>query len=350
MANLIASAKQVNAAWLQSIFDRIDENFPEINHVKVAPIGNGNTGDTVRAIIEYKQGNSDSSLSAVSSVVCKFHPTTPEAVELAKMYGVFVVEANALKLLAEYPELSIPELYFVDVAEDGAEFNLVCEDLSTFCQLGDQIAGCSVKEAEASVIELAKLHRQFWNEPQLEDLAWIRPRMALPENVYDLLKPRLTDYLSEALCEIVEESIPLVFDWLQRPPKNRTLIHSDCRVDNILFDNRKSSAPKAYLIDFALTNIGEAAADVSYFLTSSVSPEDRLACEMDLLNIHTQEIAKKDPSYTIDVALEAYQANIFSSLYVTLIASLGMPETPHNRMLFTKLFERNCAAVKHWAL
>lgn len=351
MPQLISSAKDINAAWLQSILERSDPSFPDIKSVNVAPLGNGNTGDTVRVVIDYASNDIvNQAGSFPTSVVCKFHPSSPEAIEVTKMHGVFVVEANALKLLAACPELSIPELYFVEVADDGGEFNLVCEDLSTFCELGDQIKGCSIKEAEASVRELAKLHRQFWNEPQLNDLAWLRPRMLLPDNAFDLLESRLTGYLEQEHVDIVRQSIPLVFQWLQHQPANQTLIHSDCRVDNILFNNRNIDAPKAYLIDFALANVGDAVADVSYFLTSSVSPEDRLACELDLLEIHTQEIAKKDPTYTIEMAIDAYKENIVSSLYLTLIASMGMPDTPHNRLLLTKLFERNCAAVKHWAL
>lgn len=347
MPTLISSANHIDASWLQAIFRKAGKDLPAITNVHVEALGNGNTGDTVRAVFEYETA---APTGAPTSVVCKFHPAVSEKFETTKLHGVFVIEANALKLLAGGVDASIPELYFVDVAEDGGEFNLVCEDLSTFCELGDQITGCSIKEAEAAVIELAKLHRQFWNEPQLDHLSWVRPRMAFPENAMELLHDRLTDLLNEEQYDTVKKSIPLIFDWLKLKPANQTLIHSDCRVDNILFDNRSSGAPKAYLIDFALANIGDATADVAYFLTSSVSPEDRLVCEMDLLKIHTQEIAKKDPTYTIEMAVEAYRENIVSSLYLTMIASMGMPDTEHNRLLLTRLFERNCAAVKHWAL
>lgn len=347
MPQMISSAKQINAAWLEKIFKEAGKDLPAISSVSVAPIGNGNSGDTVKATIEYAE---EAPASAPLSVICKFPSTIPETFESAKMHGIFITEANALKLVADGSGISVPELYFVDVAEDGGEFNLVCEDLSAFCELGDQIGGCSVKEAEASIIELAKLHRQFWNAPQLSELTWIKPPMPMPPNVLELVNDRLRDLLSEEHHNIVKQGVPLLFEWLKHEPTNTTLIHSDCRVDNILFDNRNASAPKAYLIDFALANIGDATADVAYLLTSSVSPEDRLACEMDLLKIHTQEIAKKDPTYTPDMAVEAYRKNIVSSLYLTVLSALGMPETPHTCLLLKTLFERNCAAVKHWAL
>lgn len=347
MPTLVSSIDQIDTQWMQSVFSAAGMNLPKIKNLKIEPLGHGNTGSTVKVSVAY-----DSELPNISpaSVVCKLHPAEPAKFEMTKQHGVFVVESNALQLLAGGLDVSIPALYFVDVAQDGGEFNLVCEDLSVFCELGDQIKGCSIQEAKAAVTELAKLHRQFWNEPLLEDLHWVKPRMRLPENVLELIRERLTRILSEEQHDIVQQGVPLVFEWLERPSSNRTLIHTDCRVDNILFDNRDRLTPKAYLIDFALTNVGDASADLAYFLTSSVAPVDRLACEMDLIKIHTQEIAKKDPEYTFEKAVIAYRENIVSSLYLTLIAALGMPENPYNEQLFAKLFERNCAAVKHWAL
>ena len=346
MPGIISSAKEIDADWLQSVFSAAGKNLPVIRDVRVEPLGNGHSGDTVRTVFEYE---SEAPADAPTSAVCKFHPTTPEMFELTKSLGMFAVEANALKLLSKGVDASLPELYFVDIAESG-EFNFVCEDLTTFCELGDQIAGCSIKEAEAAVLELAKLHRQFWNEPQLNDLEWVKPRRPIPENTLELLHDRLLDLLDDEQVDIVKKGVPMVLDWLRCEPKNPTLVHSDCRVDNMLFDSRDSSNPKAYLIDFAETNIGDAVADVAYFLTSSISSEDRLACELELLKLHTLEIAKKDPSYTFEEAVEDYRENIVSSLCVTLFATLGLPSSPRNDLLLTKLFERNCAAVKHWTL
>ena len=345
MPKLISTVEEIDAQWLQAVFSECGKELPTISKVSIEPIGNGNSGTTVRAVLEYGTKN-----TAPTSVVCKLHSDVPEVFEATRAAGVFLTEANALQLLASGSDAAIPELYFVDVSADGGKFNLVCEDLSKVCVLGDQIGGCSVKQAEAAVKELAKMHRQFWNEPQLSELAWIRPRIEFPEDALALLQDKLTVLINAEQLEIVKQSIPLVRDWLRRTPNNRTLIHTDCRVDNMLFDDRDVDAPKAFLIDFALANVGDAADDLAYFLTSSVSPEDRLACEMDLLELHTQEIAQKDPAYTIEQAVEAYRANIVSSLYLTMIATMGMPDTPHNRLLLTALFERNCAAVQHWAL
>lgn len=345
MPRLLSTIDEIDREWLASVFAEAGMQVPEIKGVQIEPIGAGNTGITVRALIDYVQSDTP----APKSVVCKFHPND-ERIEMVKAAGVFITEANTLKLLAEHSEAAIPICYSVQVNEDGSQFNLVCEDLSERCDLGDQIKGCTIPEARAAVIELAKLHRQFWNESTLSTLAWVRPRMPLPDNALDLLEGRLSALLTDDQHNIVKQTTPHIYDWLAATPQNHTLIHVDCRVDNVLFDNADPNSPQAFLIDFALATVGDAAADVAYLLTSSLTPEDRLACEIELLTLHTQEIANKDPAYTIDIATAAYRENIVSSLYLTMIAALGMPDVPEANLLLTRLFERNCAAVDHWLL
>ena len=341
---LLSSIDQIEARWLESVFAEAEINAPAISNVQVRPLGAGNTGTTVKVSLEYEPSDT----AAPASVVCKFHPVDQAKIEAIKSAGVFLTETNVQKLLAERCEAAIPECYFVAVADDGSQFNMVCEDLSEKCELGDQINGCSIVEANAAILELARLHRQFWNEPRLNDLEWIRPRMPFPDNALELLDDRLGNLLTEEQHDVVKLAAPLIPDWLTLEPDNQTLIHVDCRADNLLFDHGDSMSPQAYLIDFALVSIGDAVADVAYFLTSSLSPEDRLACETDLLEMHTREIALKDPAYTIEKAMASYRENIVSSLYLTMIAAMGMPDAPQIRTLLTRLFERNCAALQHW--
>ena len=274
MPELLASIDQVDGPWLASVFAAAGMDVPAIRNVRLEPLGAGNTGTTVKATIEYR-AHSPAVGTAPGSVVCKFHPDDRVKIEAIKSAGVFLTETNVQQLLADHCEAAIPECYFVAVADDGSQFNMVCEDLSETCELGDQINGCSVTEARAAILELAKLHRQFWNEPALNDLEWIRPRMPLPENALEQLDAWLGHLLTEEQHEVVKRATPQVYDWLALEPDNRTLIHVDCRVDNLLFDHSNAESPQAYLIDFALVSIGDAVADVAYFLNSSLSPEDR---------------------------------------------------------------------------
>ena len=341
---LLQSIDQITADWLQSVLNSAGIETPPINQFRTEPIGAGSTGTTVKVSLSYDGTDTD----APSSVICKFHPPDEHRIEMIKAAGVFHIEAGAQKLLAEHSDAAIPKCYFVEASDDGGVFNLVLEDLSERCSLGDQIAGCTIDEARAAIVELARMHRQFWNEPLLNDLRWTRSRMPFPPNMLELLEDRLRVLLTPEQHGIVRRAAPRVYEWLVLKPENQTLIHVDCRVDNMLFDHSEPGSTRAYLIDFALVSIGDAIADVAYFLTSSVSAKDRLACEMDLLETHTQIIAEKDATWTMEKAIESYRENIVSSLYLTMIASAGLENTPERNLLLTRLYERNSAAVQHW--
>ncbi|MCY4425976.1 MAG: phosphotransferase [Halieaceae bacterium] len=348
MPSLLSSIDEIDAAWLQSVFSAAGKDIPVIRKLRIEALGDGKTGTTVKAVLEYEGNGSVDPATAPSSVVCKFHPADPNQFEIVKSTGIFLAEANAQKLLAEHSEAAVPECYFVAVADDAGEFNLVCEDLSGFCVPGDQIAGCSIDDARTAMAELAKFHRQFWNEPRLESVEWAAQRPEFLDNALEMILDRIKRLLSADQYEVVIQAVPRIHDWLELQPINKTLIHNDCKIDNILFDHRNAKEPKAYLIDFAMVSVGDAASDIAYFLTSSLSPENRLACELDLLKLHSGEIAKKDPSHTFENAVQAYRDNIVSSLFLTLFFAVHVTDTPEARLLLKTLLERNCAAVEHW--
>jgi len=120
-------------------------------------------------------------------------------------------------------------------------------------------------------------------------------------------------------------------------------------VDNIMFDRRDPAAVRAYFIDWQGARTSDAQSDVAYFLSSSISPEDRRACEHELVIAHAAAITEVDPSYTPEVAFAAYRRNIVSGLHMTLVTTCVIPfSTPHVEKLLTALAHRNCAAIRDW--
>ena len=87
MPALLSSIDQIDPAWLQSVFRAAGKEIPDINSVHLEPLGHGNTGVTVKAVIEYDANGSME--SAPASVVCKLHPPDPERLEHARSNGVF---------------------------------------------------------------------------------------------------------------------------------------------------------------------------------------------------------------------------------------------------------------------
>jgi hypothetical protein len=86
---------------------------------------------------------------------------------------------------------------------------------------------------------------------------------------------------------------------------------------------------------------GDPQYDVAYFLSGSSSPEDRRACERDLVAEHARAI-------TVDAALASYRFHIVSGLWLTGVAAAFIQRSEHDARLLTALAERHTAAIRDW--
>ncbi|WP_439816134.1 phosphotransferase [Zavarzinia sp. CC-PAN008] len=347
---LLYDVKQISYEWLQKVFAKAGVKVPHIAMADVAPIGHGNVSTTVRVRPGYNAAAGD----APRTVICKFDTKVPECIEYAVQGQSYRREVESYRLLGTEPPLNVPRVYHSELDEAGRTLNLVLEDVPGAVP-GDQIAGCSIDQAKAVVHELAGLHARFWQSPALDGLSWLMRRKDDPARSASMFaqgaaiyRERFTGRLSEQAFKVIEQVIPLMEGWAATEPTVRTLIHGDPRVDNVLFDMSNPDAPRAYLIDWQVTSQGDPQHDLAYFLTGSLLPEERKACERDLIAAHAATIRKVDPSYTLERALEAYRLNIIAGLQATVAAALPIPSTPHTDKLLMTLAERNCAAVLDW--
>lgn len=342
---MLTSVDDIDHLWIEGIFAQAGIEVPRITKVATHPIGHGNMSETVRVDLTY-HGEAG---AAPRSVVCKFHARDDHRMQVAALYGPYRREAESYALLGAQPPLRVPRLYHARVSSDDRESNLVFEDLSSFCEPGDQLAGCGIAEAKGVMVELSALHRRFWNAAQLSAAPWTASPSELPAQGAAILHQRYAGLLSDEEFETIDSSLRLIDEWLATAPRTVTFIHGDPRVDNIMFDRRDPASVRAYLIDWQGARTGDAQSDVAYFLSSSVSPEDRRACEHELVSAHAAAIAEVEPSYTPEAAFAAYRRNIVSGLHMTLVATCVIPfSTPHVDRLLTTLARRNCAAIRDW--
>jgi hypothetical protein len=347
---LLRSVADIDEHWLQAVFHHAGIDLPRIAMVRSAPLGHGTVSDTVRVGINYNKPVVDEP----TSVVCKFHSPLAEVGPLVAAIAPYRVEVEAYRLFGATPPMRTARAYLAACSEDGTVANLVLEDLGAFCEAGDQIAGCSVADAAAVVRELARLHAHFWNAPGLRQWPWIvanRPSAAPAPDFYargvPVFEERYAADMGEEDMAVIRAFAPFTATWRARKPEAITLIHADPRVDNIMFD-RRGAEPHAYLIDWQMVSRGSPAIDLAYFLTGSLSIEDRRACERTLIADHAAVVAAVDPSYTVAIAERAYRLAVASGLSATVGASSVMPDTPHNRALLVALAKRNVAAMRDW--
>jgi hypothetical protein len=344
-ATLIESPDQIDPDWLQRAFAAGGavpvQRIAALANVK--PIGHGTTSSVVRVQVGYNEGR----ITAPTSAICKIG-RLPIRVDAS--LSPFSREAKAYALFGPKSPFRVPKLYFAG-SDDTGLANLVLEDLSGVAEAGNQIAGCSIEQGAAVIRELAKLHRCYWKSPELDRLSWLNdPRSMIGAYAAGaaVLREWLGDRIPAEAFPIVDGFGRLLERWLNAPPRGRTFLHGDPRVDNILFERAPDGSPRACLIDFQTARSGDPQYDVAYFLTGSLTPEDRRACERERIAEHARAIAEVDPSYTLDQALASYRFNSVAGLWLTGVASAFVQRTEHNAQLLVALVTRNTAAVRDW--
>jgi len=348
---LLTSIDSITADWLQRVLLDAGLKVPHVALIEAERIGSGNLSATARVNIGY---NAAAKADAPVSVFCKFNSPLQQAQDQTVATGAVLREVSAYDFFPAEPVLHMPRAYLAKSDAQGAIYNMVLEDLSQSTRPGDQVTGCSVGEAAAVVEELGKLHRAYWKSPVLAEQAWALRRGAMADLLHRQyqsaameIRRRYAGRMSRSALETIDAFAPLVGRWTALETACPTLLHGDARVDNVLFGD-KGGHPLAYLIDWQFTSVGDAMLDVAYFLTGSLSPDDRRRCERDLIARHTGYIREIDPTYTLEMALEAYRLNAVAGLQFAIIAVLAMPVGGRGDDVLIALAERTTAAVRDW--
>jgi hypothetical protein len=203
---------------------------------------------------------------------------------------------------------------------------LLLEDLAP-ARVGDQVAGCTVEQAELAVRGIASLHAAWWEQPPLRDLIWmplladIHPSAAdFSQAMWGRCVESHGAALPPALLRLGErlgERALAALSELAGPP--HTIVHGDYRLDNLFFGDAHGDAPLT-VADWQLTTRGRGVFDIAFFLSGNLSPVDRKAHELRLLRIwHDALVARGVRGYTFEQALRDYRLSVFFCLTFLMI-------------------------------
>lgn len=342
---LIDGAQDLSAFWIEGVLHHAGYSDAAVASFEAKPIGAGNVSDTVRVALTYR-----SETDAPSSIVCKFRCSDAQAHAHGIGSGSYGREVNSYRALhAAGYNFGIPRVFWVDGHAENV--NLVMEDLSVGTRAGNQVAGCSVTDARSVVVELAKLHSAFLPMPQADAPDWAMTMAATAEywtgaiaQGLPVVRETAAERLGAAGMAVVERAVELALAWYRLPVERGALTHGDPRVDNIIFRDR-ADGPEAIIIDWQMTGWRSPMHDVGYFLSGSVSIEDRRAAEADLLDAYADIVGDVYPRDAIDAD---YRLQLPSGLMTTLAAYGVLPMTPEVDALLIALLRRNVAAVADW--
>ena len=313
MTLIPAAPDQVTAQWLTDVLDT-----PVVS-ADVTAVGTGQTGATYRVSVTY---GAQTDLPA--SFVVKL-PAQDEAVR-ERVALSYRSEHAFYTELADTLAVPLPRCYHCAITGDGAEFVLLLSDMAP-AEQADQIRGCTPAEAALAVTALAGLHGPRWCDPAWLSLAATvmpKPDEATARGLGDITVlaatttlDKLGSRMSEQDRDTVLQSAALVGDWLMRAPERFSLLHGDYRADNLLFDPQRT---RVTVVDWQTLAVGLPARDLSYFVATSLRPEQRAAHERELATAYRTAMSEYVPDYDDETCWQDYR---FGMLQVPMITTLG---------------------------
>jgi len=340
---LLDSLSQIDAGWIAAVLAKAGHRDITVRDFAISPVGAGNVSDTVRLTVDHDCPD------APQSMVCKFRPSQDMAHRHGVASGAYHRELGAYRLIGDMADgCHIPVVLWLDGNREN--INLVMEDSTENTRAGDQIAGCGIEDAVAVVRELAALHRATavraddapdWavRMPESRDY-WV----PMIEQSVSIIRDRFTNILPAGDIELIAQAAAVARAWYDLPHHRTTLTHGDPRVDNILFRDG-AGGPQAILIDWQVIGVRQPLYDLGYFLSGSISVEDRRRFEHHLLTLYAEAFG---PDYSHDDILADYRIQLISGLFTTSAAASVLPDTAEVNRLLLALLERNCAAVADW--
>jgi aminoglycoside phosphotransferase (APT) family kinase protein len=255
---------------------------------------------------------------APASVVVKL--PAPDGIyrRIGNFYHAYEREICFYAEAAPHSPPCLPRCFHREMDREADSYLLVLEDLESLAT-GDQVKGLTPAQARACVETIGRFHASWWDTLELGALGWM-PRRNIQPSRYHAAWPtfrqkvgpllpasavalgdQLDTHLEDLLCRIEE-----------CPP---TIVHSDFRADNLLFDDLSSPRP-VVVLDWQLAIRGMGALDVARLLCGSLASPDRARCEWDLLQCwHGTLEAGGVRGYSFQQALEDYRRCALVCLY-----------------------------------
>ncbi len=290
----------------------------EVDSFSYTRIGSdrGMLGVVLLLDISYSDGSTDK-----TNLVCKFPALREGSMENNRRGNNNERELRFYDELAPITPIRTPEFHSGSYDPNTEHFMLIQEAIDVDENV-DQIQGISVEQAMLVIDEAASLHATWWENPDLNNLSWL-PGPEQRKNSLSII----ADAGWEPLCEMLEgelteqeisfgteitQKVGEMLDLLSNHPK--TLIHSDLRADNLLFDREGN---KVFIVDWQGTSTGPAGWDLAYFMSQSLSVETRRKNEAMLLDRYMESL--KETGKNLDPA-EALAGYADSMLYGLVVA------------------------------
>jgi hypothetical protein len=314
----------------------------EVTEARVEPIGADQAfaGQPLRVHLRYDRNEQHDGQTAPSSLVAKLPAIDPAMRRALSGLRWYESEIRFYDELAQSSQIATPRRYYTAMQPADLNYVLLIEDV-TSGEVGDQIAGASLAEAETVIDAVARLHAGWWDDPALTTFDWLAHgavrRTELADfwaefyqrnwsTTQELMPGLLPDEVAPIATRLADVYADLVRASAESP---RTLIHGDVRLDNIFFAADGEAPP--VVIDWQLVSAGRGPYDLAYFLGTNLPSELRAEHEEALIRRYHATIAATDPGYSFDDCWRDYRVGLLLvfSFWVQTAGAATYPEAGH---------------------
>ena len=315
-----------------------------VSSLRREAVGTGQMAHNERIFLEY-EGDSK---NAPTTLVGKF-PSPSEASRAAGASGGYRSETLFYTELAESVSIRTPACFYGAISDDHTTFTLLLEDLAP-AEQGDQIIGGSDAEIEAAVRNLAGLHAPRWNDPSLAELEWIAQGTSDEFAVYiemgtPVFIERYKESLSEEAADTLRGFAAGVRRWLEISPKEKTLVHGDYRLDNLMFETTGEGIRVA-AVDWQTLSVGCGGQDLAYLLGNSSPPEQRRNHEAHMLEVYRESMAALGVERSSDEIYADYVYGSFQGPAITMLGALFVGQTDRGDEMFMAMADRATTQIR----
>ena len=346
--NFPSTIEEVTPVWLSDALQNAGMPGVEIRDIQVEVIGEGVgiMGLLYRAKLSY----SESSSEGPNSVVIKVPSPHEQTRHIARAFMFYGKEIGFYRDAAKDTPLGTPDCYAAHHDPESDDFILVLEDLEG-AQVLSQLDGCPIDKAQFAIEELAKHHAEFWESDRFEgDLAWLPYGWDVPfpqaiaqgfAEAWPGCMDMFTGGGSERIIKVGEKFPTVTGEMMELADSPITMAHGDFRLDNLFFDNGELK-----VIDWQICIKTVGGYDVGYFLSQSLTIDDRRNHEKELLERYRNTLSELGLDYPQDRLMEDYRRSVLFCLAYPVQASAAALVNDRAVQLVTEMFNRVTTAIE----
>jgi thiamine kinase-like enzyme len=147
--------------------------------------------------------------------------------------------------------------------------------------------------------------------------------------------------VSERIKKVGEKFPTVTSEMMELADSPVTLAHGDFRLDNLFFQNEDLK-----VIDWQICIKTVGGYDVGYFLSQSLTIEDRRNHERDLLDKYRKTLSEIGLDYPQDRLMEDYRRSVLFCLAYPVQASAAALVNERAVQLVTEMFARVSTAIE----